>query len=350
MPTILATGGTGYVGSHTCVELLVKGYKVILLDSLINSSRNIFDKIIQIISNYNSDYSKNLTFISGDIRDYKLLDDIFRNEKDNKNKIDAVLHYSGLKSVDESFLRPLDYWDVNFCGTTNLLKVMEKYCCTNLVFSSSATIYSSDSSSPIKESAKIEPINPYGNTKAAVEKILDDFYNSKSDKLSIASLRYFNPIGAHSSGLLGEQPNGKPTNIFPLICKVACGEIDELKIFGNDWETHDGTTVRDFVHIMDLAEGHIRMLEYLFDNTPTKIKLNLGTGKGTSVLGLIRKFENVNNVKVPFRFDKRRNGDRGIVYADNSYAKRLLHWVPERSIEEMCIDGWRWQRKNLNSF
>ena len=323
MPTILATGGMGYVGSHTCVELLVKGYKVILLDSLINSSRNIFDKIIRIISNYNCDYSKNLTFISGDIRNHKLLDDIFRTEIENKTKIDAVLHFSGLKSVDESFLRPLEYWDVNFCGTTNLLKVMEKYCCNYFVFSSSATIYSLDTSSPISESAKIEPINPYGKTKAAVEKILDDFYYSKTDKLSIASLRYFNPIGAHSSGLLGEQPNGKPTNIFPLICKVAYGEIDELKIFGNDWETHDGSAVRDFVHIMDLAEGHLRVLEYLFDKAPTKVKLNLGTGKGTSVLSLIKEFENVNNVKVPFSFDKRRNGDRGIVYADNSYAKKL---------------------------
>ena len=347
MQTILATGGAGYIGSHSCIELLKKGYRVIIFDSLINSSEKVFDKIKYISSKGNFDYSSNCSFIFGDIRDEKLLDQIFYKEIQNKNKIDAVLHCSGLKSVGDSFLKPLEYWDVNFSGTINLLKVMEKYFCNNLVFSSSATIYASDTSSPIKESAKIEPINPYGKTKAAVEEILDDFYYAKKDKLSIACLRYFNPIGAHSSGILGEQPNGKPTNIFPLISKVACNEIDELKIFGNDWETFDGTGVRDFVHIMDLAEGHERMLDYLFKNNSSNVKLNIGTGKGTSVLELIKKFESVNNVKVPFSFVQRRKGDRGIVYADNSYAKKLLNWEPKRTIEQMCIDGWKWKKNFL---
>ncbi len=346
MQTILATGGTGFIGSHTCIELLKKGFKVIILDSLINSSKKVLDQIIKIGLNGENDFSKNCTFVFGDIRDLDLLESIFRKEYKNKNKIDAVIHFSGLKSVSESFLNPLEYWDVNLGGTINLLKVMNKFSCNNLVFSSSATIYSPESLSPIKEYDSIRPINPYGKTKQSIESILDDFYFSKCQKISIACLRYFNPIGAHNSGLLGEDPNGIPNNIFPLINKVAIGELDEIKIFGNDWETTDGSGVRDYIHIMDLAEGHFRVLDYLFKNSQVNIKLNLGTGRGVSVIELIETFKKVNNVPIPFSFSKRRPGDRGIVYADNSLAKELLGWEPLRTIEDMCRDGWKWKKLN----
>ena len=329
MLTILATGGTGYIGSHTCVELLKKGFKVIILDSLINSSSKVFEKIIKITERNNPEFAKNCSFVIGDIRDQNLLNNIFEKEIRNKNKIDAVIHFSGLKSVHESFLNPLEYWDVNFCGTINLLKVIEKYSCSSLVFSSSATVYGVETTSPIKESAVIKPINPYGKTKAAVENILDDYSSSKSNEISIGCLRYFNPIGAHPSGFLGENPNGIPTNIFPLLIKVAFGELDQIKIFGNDWDTIDGTGIRDFIHVMDIAEGHVNTLDYLLENKNTNIKLNLGTGKGTSVLELINIFKNVNHVDIPYIFDKRRVGDRDIVYADNSLAKEILKWEPK---------------------
>ena len=280
MSTILTTGGSGYIGSHTCLELLNKGFNVIILDSLVNSSNKIYDKILQIISR-KKELTSNLSFIFGDVRDYELLNEIF-NERIKKNKkIDAVIHFSGLKSVHESFLNPLKYWDVNVCGTINLLRVMEKYSCRKLIFSSSATIYAPNTISPIKESACIKPINPYGETKRAVEKILDNIFHSKENKLSIACLRYFNPIGAHPSGLLGEEPNGIPTNIFPLINKVAMGEMNHIKIFGNDWETIDGTCVRDFIHVSDviaviemLMNKPLHMLEPAYD---------VGTGIGNRV-------------------------------------------------------------------
>tara|TARA_A100001388_G_scaffold277199_1_gene267329 strand:+ start:3593 stop:4645 length:1053 start_codon:yes stop_codon:yes gene_type:complete len=350
MQTILATGGTGYIGSHTCVELLKKGFKVIILDSLINSSSKVFEKIIKITERNNPEFVKNCSFVLGDIRDQNLLNNIFEKGIRNKNKIEAVIHFSGLKSVDESFLNPLEYWDANFCGTINLLKVIEKYSCSSLVFSSSATVYGVDTTSPIKESAVIKPINPYGKTKAAVENILDDYFSSNSNEISIACLRYFNPIGAHPSGLLGEKPNGIPTNIFPLLNKVAFGELDQIKIFGNDWETIDGTGVRDFIHVMDIAEGHLSTLDYLLENKNKNIKLNLGTGKGTSVLELINIFKNVNHVDIPYIFDNRRLGDRDIVYADNSLAKKILKWEPKRKVEEMCLDGWNWQLKNPKGY
>ena len=320
------------------------------MDSLINSSSKVFEKIIKITERNNPEFAKNCSFIKGDIRDQNLLNNIFEKEISNKNKIEAVIHFSGLKSVHESFLNPLEYWDVNFCGTINLLKVIEKYSCNSFVFSSSATVYGVETTSPIKESAVIEPINPYGKTKAAVENILDDYSSSKSNEISIGCLRYFNPIGAHPSGFLGENPNGIPTNIFPLLNKVAFGELDQIKIFGNDWDTNDGTGVRDFIHVMDIADGHVGTLEYLLENKNTNIKLNLGTGKGTSVLELINIFKNVNHVEIPYIFDKRRVGDRDIVYADNSLAKKILKWEPKRTVEEMCLDGWNWQLKNPKGY
>ena len=348
MQTILATGGTGFIGSHTCIELLKKGFKVIIFDSLINSSKRVLDQIVKISFNGKTDFSKNCSFVLGDIRDLDLLESIFSEEYKNKNEIDAVIHFSGLKSISESFLNPIEYWDVNVGGTINLLKVMNKFSCNNLVFSSSATIYAPETESPIKEYDSIRAINPYGKSKQAIESILDDFYFSKNKNFSIASLRYFNPIGAHNSGLIGEDPNSIPNNIFPLINKVAIGELDEIKIFGNDWETPDGSGIRDYIHIMDLAEGHFKALDYLFKNSPVNIKLNLGTGRGLSVIELIETFKKVNNIRVPFSFSKRRPGDRGIYYADNSLAKELLRWEPSRTIEDMCRDGWKWQRNRSN--
>jgi len=348
MQTILATGGTGFIGSHTCIELLKRGFKVIIFDSLINSSKKVYDQIVRISFNGKNDFSKNCSFVLGDIRDLDLLESIFCEEYKNKNRIDAVIHFSGLKSISESFINPIEYWDVNVGGTINLLKVMNKFSCNNLVFSSSATIYAPETESPIKEYNSIRAINPYGKTKQAIESILDDFYFSKNKNFSIASLRYFNPIGAHNSGLMGEDPNGIPNNIFPLINKVAIGELDEIKIFGNDWETTDGSGIRDYIHIMDLAEGHLRALDYLFKNSQVNMKLNLGTGRGVSVIELIETFKKVNNIRVPFSFSKRRLGDRGIYYADNSLAKELLRWEPSRTIEDMCRDGWKWQRKRSN--
>ena len=343
MRTILATGGNGFIGSHTCVELLKQGYRVIILDSLINSSKDVLKKIKKVISLDNKQLSENLFFVFGDIRNRELLDDIFCRELRNNNKIDAVIHFAGLKSVYQSFKKPIEYWDVNLGGTLNLLKVIEKYSCSAIVFSSSAAIYSSDSVSPISEKDSINPISPYGKTKEAVEKVLDDFYLANKKRISIADLRYFNPVGAHPSGLLGEETIGNPSNIFPILNKVAFGEIDKLKIFGNDWDTLDGTGIRDFIHIVDIAQGHVKALEHLLNTDVGVLKLNLGTGKGTSVLELINTFMQVNKVNVPYEFVEKRDGDRGIVFADNSLALEVLKWQPKKSIEEMCRDGWRWK-------
>ena len=343
MKTILATGGFGFIGSHTCVELLKEGYRIIVIDSLVNSSSKVIKKIKKINSLYSINNKGKISFVCGDMRDLDLLDRVFHDAIENKNRIDAVIHFAGLKSVYESLQNPLEYWEVNFGGTVNLLKIIKKYYCSVLIFSSSATIYCPKSISPITEKAPIDPITPYGKTKEAVEKLLDDFYYANRNTISIASLRYFNPIGAHPSGLIGEETVGTPTNIFPILNKVASGEIEKLRIFGNDWNTLDGTGVRDFVHVVDIAKGHVKVLNYLKDRNSQILKLNLGTGKGTSVLQLINTFQKVNKVKIPFVFDKRRDGDRDIVYADNSLAIKILKWEPQKTIEEMCEDGWRWK-------
>ena len=350
MKTILVTGGSGFIGSHTSVELLKEGFRIIVLDSLVNSSSNVIKKIKKINSLYASNSKSKLSFVCGDIRDLDLLDRVFHDALENKNRIDAVIHFAGLKSVYHSIQNPLEYWDVNFGGTVNLLKIINKYDCSVIIFSSSATIYSPESISPIKEEDLIDPISPYGKTKEAVERLLDDFYYANKDRISIANLRYFNPIGAHPSGLIGEETIGTPTNIFPIINKVACGEIEQLKIFGNDWNTLDGTGVRDFVHVVDIAQGHVKVLKYLKNRNSQILKLNLATGKGTSVLQLINTFEKVNKVKIPFTFDKRRDGDRDIVFADNSLALKILKWKPQKTIEEMCEDGWRWKCLEFNKF
>ena len=347
MKTILATGGTGYIGSHTCLELLKKGYKVIILDSLVNSSEKVISKINFLLND--KTINDNLTFIKGDINDEKLLNHIFKFAKEKYEPISCVMHFAGLKSVSESLSNPLQYWHNNVGGSIILFKLMEKYECRKVIFSSSATIYQINEDKLLNESSPINPINPYGQTKLAIERLLKDLFD-KGDNWRIANLRYFNPIGAHQSGLIGENPKGIKNNIFPILNGVATGEIEKLKIYGNDWPTYDGTGIRDFIHVMDLAEGHIKALEYLENNEPQILNLNIGTGKGTSVLSLIKIFENVNKVKINYEFTNRRKGDYGIVIADNSLAKSLLKWTPRRSLEDMCQDGWNWKKNNLQGF
>jgi len=342
MRTIFVTGAGGYIGSHTSLLLLNMGLKVYALDSYVNS----YDISLKNLINISNENKENFHFYKGDIRDKNILRDIFSQAKKNGNPIESVIHFAGLKSVSESIKKPLEYWDNNVNGSINLLNVMNENNCYKIVFSSSAAIYSKVLENKIDENSPISPTNPYGKTKYVIEQILNDIFNSSDNKWRIANLRYFNPIGAHESGILGENPKGIPNNIFPLITRVAAGIIKEIEIFGNDWPTTDGTGVRDYIHVMDLAEGHIKALEYLFSAKPQIININLGTGVGTSVLELIKIFQKVNNISIPYVFRTRRPGDRAIVIADNSLAKKKLNWVPKRSLEKMCKSGWRWQEKN----
>tara|TARA_B100000242_G_C43022366_1_gene475844 strand:- start:61 stop:1119 length:1059 start_codon:yes stop_codon:yes gene_type:complete len=352
MKRILVTGGCGFIGSHASLNLLENGYELIIIDSLINSSFEAIKNIKYILKKTQPNNIKNLNFIKGDIRDENLLNKIFSESQESQKKIDAVIHFAGLKSVRESVLKPLNYWDVNLYGTINLLKIMQRYDCKNFIFSSSATIFRPSEDLPFNEDSEIKPFNPYGKTKSTVEQILNDLFESKDKSWKMASLRYFNPIGAHPSGLLGEDPKDIPNNIFPLINKVASREIKTLKIFGNDWDTKDGTGVRDYIHVMDISEGHLNALEFLLKNEPKKLFLNFGTGKGTSVLELIKTFEKVNNIKIPYIYEDRREGDIACAFADNSLAKNILNWEPKRNLEDMCKDGWNWylnSKMNRNS-
>ena len=343
MGKILVTGGAGFIGSHTALLLLEKGYDLVIIDSLINSSKTSIERIINVVNQNNNSRSKRLTFYKVDLRDYDAIKNVFKLEYKSNKTIDAVFHFSGLKAVGESTKYPLKYWDFNVLSTINLLKVMVKFRCQTIIFSSSATIYESKDNCLINEETNIKPINPYGSTKATIEQILNNLSNIGSSDWKIANLRYFNPIGAHPSGLLGEEPLGKPNNIFPIILKVAGEELSELRIFGNDWGTLDGTCIRDYIHVMDLAEGHIKAFQFLLKNNSTLINLNLGTGKGTSVLELIHSFQKVNKVKVNYIFDERRFGDKEYVVADTKKALRIIGWKSTRSLEDMCKDGWKWQ-------
>tara|TARA_Y100001968_G_scaffold306485_1_gene323368 strand:- start:701 stop:1747 length:1047 start_codon:yes stop_codon:yes gene_type:complete len=348
MKRILVTGGCGYIGSHTSVLLLDRGYELLILDSNINSSPRSIDRILSVIDSKRPGSFDKLKFIKGDVRDIELLKSIFFNAKKEMNEIDGIIHFSGLKAVGESVKKPLLYWDSNVNGIINLLKVMDSYDCRTIIFSSSATIYSTGNDFPISEDCEIKPINPYGNTKATAEKILNDLFNSDSQSWRIANLRYFNPIGAHHSGLLGEEPLGIPNNIFPIINKVASGKLKELQIYGNDWDTIDGTCIRDYIHVMDLAEGHFQALNHLLRKGPQLLNLNLGTGTGTTVLNLVKTFERVNNVKVPYKFTSRRDGDVAKLIADNSLANKKLNWLPSRNLEDMCRDGWTWENSQYH--
>ena len=350
MKRILVTGGAGFIGTHTCLSLLNNNYEIIVYDSFINSNKKSLKRVVDIANKINPDKKKFIQIVIGDIRDEEKLRNVFLEAQLLKKPIEAVIHFAGLKSVSESVLDPLLYWDVNVNGSTKLFKIMSQFNCRTIVFSSSATIYGFANNNPINENEPIKPVNSYGDTKYSIETILKNLNKSIPNKWRIANLRYFNPVSAHSSGLIGESPNGVPNNIFPYLTQVASGLRPKLNIFGNDWPTPDGTGVRDYIHVMDLAEGHLKTLEYLMSNMPQIINLNLGNGVGISVLELINKFEEVNKIKIPYVFTNRRPGDVGIVIADNSYALSLLNWSPRRTLEEMCKDGWNWQRKNPNGY
>lgn len=333
---ILVTGGAGYIASHTCLELLNDGYEVVVIDNLSNSSTEAIRRVEKLTG-------KNITFYKNDILETEALINIFENEK-----IDAVIHFAGLKAVGESCEIPLQYFKNNVSGTINLLEVMEKYKVKNLVFSSSATVYGDPATVPITEDFPLSVTNPYGRTKLMIEDILRDLY--AADKgWNIAILRYFNPIGAHESGEIGEDPNGIPNNLVPYIAKVAMGELKEVNVFGDDYDTPDGTGVRDYIHVVDLALGHIKAIEKLMKNSGL-VTYNLGTGRGYSVLEIIHNYEKACNKKLPYVVADRRLGDIAVSYADPSKAFKELGWKAKRGIDEMCRDSYNWQHKNPRGY
>jgi len=329
MNYILVTGGLGFIGSHTVVELLLNNYNIIIIDNLVNSSTDVLKKIKDITN-------KNLLFFNIDIRDTLRLENLFV-----EYKINLVIHFASLKSVNESIKNPLQYYDCNVNGTINLLNVMKIYKCYKIIFSSSATVYGNNIY-PVNENSPTGNgiTNPYGKTKFIIEQILQDLYNSNNN-WSITILRYFNPVGAHPSGLLGENPNDTPNNLFPYLLKVSIGKIPLLNIYGNDYDTPDGTCIRDFIHVVDLAKGHVKALECIFNSEDTKINIyNLGTGKGTSVKELVETFEKVNNVKLAYNYTNKRDGDLPCVYADIKKASIELKWICKYNIEDMCKHGY----------
>ena len=334
---ILVTGGAGYIGSHTCVELLEAGYEVVVLDNLSNSSEVSLDRVEQITG-------KKVTFYKGDIRDRVILGEIFEKEK-----IDCCIHFAGLKAVGESVSMPWEYYDNNVAGTLVLVDVMRQHNCKNIIFSSSATVYGDPAEIPITENCpKGQCTNPYGWTKSMLEQILSDI--QKADKeWNVILLRYFNPIGAHKSGLMGENPNGIPNNLMPYVTQVAVGKLEQLGVFGNDYDTPDGTGVRDYIHVVDLAVGHVKALKKIEEKAGLNI-YNLGTGHGYSVLDIVRNFEAANDIKIPYVIKTRRPGDIATSYCDPSKAKEELGWEAANGIRQMCEDAWRWQKNNPNGY
>lgn len=333
MKKILVTGGCGYIGSHTVVELLNNGYEVVIIDNLVNSKEQVIDSIKNITG-------KDVIFYEGNVQDEKLLLSIFEKEK-----IDAVIHFAGLKAVGESVEKPLEYYQNNLDSTLVLLDVMRKFNVKNIIFSSSATVYGSKNMVPFKEDMEIGgTTNPYGTTKLFIERILNDFYVADRD-FSIVILRYFNPIGAHTSGLIGDNPNGIPNNLMPYVCKVATGELEILNVFGDDYPTPDGTGVRDYIHVMDLALGHVKALDKVFSSKGVNI-YNLGTGIGYSVLDIVKSFERVNKMKVPYVIKERRDGDIAEAYADASKAYQELGFKAKYSIDDMVRDSYNFYVKN----
>ena len=334
--TILVTGGTGYIGSHTVLQLLEAGYNVVIVDNLSNSKLESLKRIQKLAG-------QKITFYKVDLLDYDKLNEIFENES-----IDAVIHFAGLKAVGESVEIPLLYYKNNITGTINLCEIMQKHNVKKLVFSSSATVYGDPHKVPITEDFPLHATNPYGRTKLMIEEILRDLYVS-DNSWDIAILRYFNPVGAHKSGEIGEDPNGIPNNLMPFIAQVAVGKLKELTIFGDDYPTKDGTGVRDYIHVIDLADGHLKALEKLMQH-PGCVTYNLGTGKGYSVLEMAKAFEQASGRPVPYKIAGRRAGDIAECYADPKLAEEELNWKAERDIKEMCEDIWRWQSKNPNGF
>lgn len=331
---ILVTGGLGYIGSHTCVELLKNGERIIVMDNLSNSKPEMKDKIKQIAG-------KDFVFYKTDLLDKEGMRKIF-----NENKIRAVIHFAGLKAVGESVEKPLEYYKNNVVGTLNLLEVMKEFEVNKMVFSSSATVYGVPKMVPITEDMPLSTTNPYGTTKLMIEQILTD-YTKANKEFKVAILRYFNPIGAHESGIIGEDPNGVPNNLMPYISRVASGKLQCLNIFGNDYPTHDGTGVRDYIHVVDLAKGHLRALERLTKDDVGVFIYNLGTGNGYSVLDIVKAFEKENGVTVKYKIVDRRPGDIAQCYANASKALRELDWKAEKTLEDMVRDAWNFEKNNV---
>ena len=334
---ILVTGGAGYIGSHTCVELLEAGYDVVVVDNLYNASEKSIERIREITG-------KDLVFYNADILDYDALDKIFTDEK-----VDCVIHFAGLKAVGESVAKPLEYYQNNIAGTLVLCDVMRKHGVKNIIFSSSATVYGDPAFIPITEKCpKGTPTNPYGWTKHMIEQILTDFHTADAE-WNVILLRYFNPIGAHKSGLIGEDPKGIPNNLLPYVAQVAIGKLECLGVFGDDYDTPDGTGVRDYIHVVDLARGHVKAIDKIKENPGVKI-YNLGTGKGYSVLDVVKAFEKACGHEIPYVIKPRRPGDIATCYSDASLAREELGWEAQYDIDEMCADSWRWQSMNPNGY
>ena len=333
---VLVTGGAGYIGSHTCVELLNAGKEVVVIDNLCNSCEEALERVKKITG-------KELTFYQADLLDRKAVEEVFEKEK-----IESVIHFAGLKAVGESVQKPLEYYYNNITGTLVLCDVMRKYGVKKLVFSSSATVYGSPKTVPIKEDFPLSVTNPYGRTKLMLEDIFRDFYVADPE-WNIILLRYFNPIGAHKSGLIGEDPKGIPNNLTPYITQVAVGKLKEVGVFGNDYNTPDGPGVRDYIHVVDLAIGHVKALKKL-EEEPKVRTYNLGTGQGYSVLEVIKAFSKACGKDIPYVLKPRRAGDIATCYADASLAEKELGWKAERKLDEMCEDSWRWQSQNPNGY
>lgn len=329
---IFVTGGTGYIGSHTCVALAQTGHEIVILDNFSNSRARVIDRLEELCG-------KRPHFIQGDVRAGALLDQIFAD-----HPIRAVIHFAGLKAVGESVVKPLEYYDSNVRGTLELLAAMRRAGVRTLVFSSSATVYGAPASLPIREDFPRSATNPYGRSKLIIEDILADLHHAEPD-WRIARLRYFNPVGAHESGLIGEDPQGIPNNLMPYIAQVASGQREFLNVFGNDYPTPDGTGIRDYIHVADLADGHIAALNYLNEKRGL-ITVNLGTGRGYSVLEMVKAFEHASGRPIPYRFTSRRPGDTAQCWADPTSAEELLGWNTRRALDAMCADAWRWEVSN----
>ncbi|HIS68675.1 MAG TPA: UDP-glucose 4-epimerase GalE [Candidatus Gallacutalibacter stercoravium] len=334
--SILVTGGAGYIGSHTCVELLTAGYDVVVLDNLCNSCEESLQRVREITG-------KDVTFYQADLLDEQAVNHVFDNEN-----IEAVIHFAGLKAVGESVSKPLEYYHNNVTGTLILCDCMRRHGVKNIVFSSSATVYGSPKTVPIREDFALHVTNPYGRTKLMLEEILTDLHTS-DPAWNVILLRYFNPIGAHKSGRIGENPRGIPNNLLPYVAQVAVGKLECVNVFGNDYDTPDGTGVRDYIHVVDLALGHVKALKKLGEN-PGVVAYNLGTGVGYSVLDIIHAFEKACGKKIPYRITARRPGDIAVCYADATKAYQELGWKAVRNLDEMCEDSWRWQKNNPNGF
>ena len=336
MARLLLTGGAGFIGSHTAVVLQQAGHQLVVLDNFSNSAPEALRRVESLTG-------QSIDVVRGDVRDPKAVERAFAHG------IDAVVHFAGLKAVGESVAKPLLYWDVNLSGSRVLLEAMGAAGCRTLVFSSSATVYGIPEQVPIPETAPVQPNNPYGHTKAAVEQMLADLAASEAG-WRVACLRYFNPVGAHPSGQIGEDPLGIPNNLFPFVSQVAVGQRPQLKVFGGDWPTPDGTGVRDYIHVMDLAEGHRAALEVLLDSADQQLTLNLGSGQGHSVLEVVQAFENASGRPVSYELVARRPGDAASTVADPALAQKCLGWRTQRSLQECCRDGWAWQQANPNGY